>query len=208
MQENEFEKQLKDLMDEFKLVPSASVWEKVSRRLNEGKRKKRPFIFLWFFGLLVAGYFMYHYARQQPQTKHYTIKETNNSLKKDSLSLTNQGPLSSEKTTGQNSSTVRENENEYTAPKASSPKTNKLSKFVTEEKDGNQTNVISSNDNNNSSQQLIINPAISFNDVPAVTKQQLQNDAIRNQPIIASDSTKLINNTALDKALNEYHCAN
>jgi adenylate kinase family enzyme len=49
MQENEFEKQLKDMMDEFKLVPSASVWEKVSRRLNEGRRKKRPFIFLLFW---------------------------------------------------------------------------------------------------------------------------------------------------------------
>jgi len=201
MQENEFEKQLKDMMDEFKLVPPVSVWEKVSRRLNEGRRKKRPFIFLLFLGLLVAGYFMYQYARQQPV--HYTNNKTNEELKKDSLSLKNPGQLPAEKTTGQNSSTVPANKNSYTAPKTSPPKTNRPATFDIKESKyktpGIPTNAVSSNNNNNSSGQLKINQETTTNDVPVVMEQQLQN----NEPVAANDSTKLIDNAARNDSLNK-----
>src|SRR6478735_7603999 len=205
MQENEFEKQVKDIMDEFKLVPSASVWEKVSRRLNEGRRKKRPFIFLLFLGLLVAGYFMYQNARQQPV--HYTNNKTNEELKKDSLSLKNPGQLPAEKTTGQNSSTVPANKNSYTAPKTSPPKTNRPATFDIKESKyktpGIPTNAVSSNNNNNSSGQLKINQEITTNDVPVVMEQQLQNNTPVNEPVAVNDSTRLIDNAAHNDSLNK-----
>jgi hypothetical protein len=206
MQENEFEKQLKDLMDEFKLAPSTSVWEKVSRRLNEGRRKKRPFIFLLFLGLLVAGYFMYQYGRQQPQSIHYANSKTNKGPERDSLSLKNPGQISTEKTTGQNSSIVSANKNDHTVSKASSPKTNRPAVFVKKESKYKNSslsiNVVSSN-NNNSSGQLKINPEITTNDVSAVMEKQLQNNAPVNEPIVANDSTKLIDNAARNDSLNK-----
>lgn len=61
MQENEFEKQVKQMMDEFKLQPSDEMWPKIDRRINGDKRKKRPFILLLVSCLLVSGFIMYRY---------------------------------------------------------------------------------------------------------------------------------------------------
>lgn len=59
MQENEFEKQVKNMMEEFQLAPSDTAWEKVSLKITEEKKRKRYFIFLLFFGLITAGVFGY-----------------------------------------------------------------------------------------------------------------------------------------------------
>ncbi len=61
MQENEFEKRVKQMMDEFQLQPSGEVWPKIDRRINSDKRRKRPFILLLVSCLLVAGFIMYRY---------------------------------------------------------------------------------------------------------------------------------------------------
>ena len=60
MQENEFEKQVKQMMDEFKLQPSDEMWPKIDRRINGDKRRKTPFYFVACICLLVAGFIMYH----------------------------------------------------------------------------------------------------------------------------------------------------
>src|SRR6516164_5198225 len=95
MQENEFEKQVKKMMESFKLSPSNSVWEKVDRRINGDKQKKRPFILLLFMSLLIAGYFMYHASQKQAQSANNntankninTPKADNNSSSIDSGTL-------------------------------------------------------------------------------------------------------------------------
>ncbi len=61
MQENDFEKKVKEMMDEFQLQPSGEVWPKIDRRINSDRRRKTPFILLLVCCLLVAGFIMYRY---------------------------------------------------------------------------------------------------------------------------------------------------
>jgi hypothetical protein len=150
---------------------------------------------------MVAGYFMYQYAGQQPV--HYSNNKTNDGIKKDSLSLKNPGQLSAERTTGQNNSTVPANKNVYTVPKTSSPKTNRPAGFVIKERKYKKTgNAVSSNNSNNSSGQLKINNETTTNDVSAAMEKQLQNNLPANELIITNDSTKLIDNAARNDSLN------
>ena len=56
MQENEFEKQVRHKMDEFRVHPSDPVWPGIREELR--KKKRRRLLFIPLFGmLLVAGYF-------------------------------------------------------------------------------------------------------------------------------------------------------
>jgi hypothetical protein len=52
MREQNFEKQVREKMDELSFVPSAPVWEKVEEQIRKKKEKRR--IVLWLFPLLVA----------------------------------------------------------------------------------------------------------------------------------------------------------
>ena len=101
MRENEFEKQLKNMMDEFEVTPSKSVWEKVSRRINLDKRKKRPFIFWLITGLLISGsgYFIYHTSENKIQPTNNYAKNTIKDANADSGSLNNPGKSIPEKNT-------------------------------------------------------------------------------------------------------------
>jgi len=56
MQENEFEKQVKQRMDEFRLRPSEPVWTEIEKELRD-KRRRRFILIPLFAALLVAGYF-------------------------------------------------------------------------------------------------------------------------------------------------------
>jgi hypothetical protein len=54
MQENEFERSVREQMDEFSLVPTEAVWKEVEARIRERKHKRLFFIWL-FAGLLLLG---------------------------------------------------------------------------------------------------------------------------------------------------------
>src|SRR5215831_9855336 len=61
MQENEFEKQVREMMEKFRIAPSDSVWDKVEQRIPKEKRRRRWVVFfLLFAGLTVSGYVMYN----------------------------------------------------------------------------------------------------------------------------------------------------
>ncbi|MEP6464890.1 MAG: hypothetical protein ABJB05_01230 [Parafilimonas sp.] len=77
MQENEFEKQVKNAMEDFRLSPSASVWEKVKKNLDEKKRRIIPFIFLLIAGLIAISYFTYNVSQKQQTKSIQTIVEKN-----------------------------------------------------------------------------------------------------------------------------------
>jgi hypothetical protein len=59
MRENEFEKQVRKLMDDFQLSPSASVWEQVRARILQ-RRRRWPLVALLLLSMLSTGYLMYH----------------------------------------------------------------------------------------------------------------------------------------------------
>jgi Outer membrane protein beta-barrel domain len=61
MQENEFEKKVRGLMDDLEIAPSAPVWDYVEKRIPKSNRRRR-FIafFLLLAGFAVCGYFFYY----------------------------------------------------------------------------------------------------------------------------------------------------
>lgn len=68
MQENEFEKNVQQRMEEFRLRPSDEVWNKVSGEL-ERKRKRRVVFFIFLMsGLCLFGYIGYYFS--SPSTQH------------------------------------------------------------------------------------------------------------------------------------------
>ncbi|MEO8766026.1 MAG: outer membrane beta-barrel protein [Ginsengibacter sp.] len=76
MEENKFERQVKEKMDELKIHPSDTVWEKIKVRIEKKKRPNRgPILLVFlFFALLTGGYMLWD-TRQQP------VKEIGNSEK-------------------------------------------------------------------------------------------------------------------------------
>jgi hypothetical protein len=60
MQENEFEKKVRNLMDDLEIAPSAPVWDYVEKRIPKSNRRRR-FIALFFLlaGFAVCSYFFY-----------------------------------------------------------------------------------------------------------------------------------------------------
>ena len=85
MQENEFEKQLKNAMEDFRLSPSAPVWEKVKKKLEEKKRRRLPFFFLLAAGLITAGYFTYHFSKHHQQNEEKIVADKNINVPKTNL---------------------------------------------------------------------------------------------------------------------------
>lgn len=59
MRENEFEKQVQKLMDELRLSPSASVWDKVRDRIGQ-RRRRWPLIVLLLVFMLGTAYLIYY----------------------------------------------------------------------------------------------------------------------------------------------------
>ena len=52
MQEQNFEKQVRDKMDELSFVPSAPVWDKVEEQISSKKDKRH--LLLWLFPFLLV----------------------------------------------------------------------------------------------------------------------------------------------------------
>jgi len=82
MQENEFEKRLRQEMDEFKLRPSDNVWEKVEEELNKKKRRRVVFFIMMLAGLGLLGYSGYFVATSNSrdnivQQEHNNIPASN-----------------------------------------------------------------------------------------------------------------------------------
>jgi hypothetical protein len=82
MPENEFEKQVKELMEQFHISPSAPVWEKIKKRITEKKRRIWPVFFLLASVLIVSGYFFYTDVKHSNQNIKTVQQSSNNSTLK------------------------------------------------------------------------------------------------------------------------------
>jgi hypothetical protein len=73
MEQNKFEKEVQQKMDELKIHPADSVWEKIEARIEKKKHSNRGLgLLLLFFIFLAGGYLLWN-------TSHRSITETNNS---------------------------------------------------------------------------------------------------------------------------------
>ncbi|SFP67813.1 hypothetical protein SAMN05444277_101673 [Parafilimonas terrae] len=95
MQENEFEKQVKNLMEGFKPAPSDEAWAKISRRLKEKRRRRLPFIFLLATGLAAAGLLFYYTGNKQDTVQNtVAINNSNAGIAQDGAVLNDSGVAS------------------------------------------------------------------------------------------------------------------
>jgi len=71
MAANEFEKNVRREMDEFKLHPSGDVWVKVEERIRERRRKRRVLFFILFssMALLLGGYGIYNFSGNETKSQ-------------------------------------------------------------------------------------------------------------------------------------------
>jgi hypothetical protein len=71
MAANEFEKNVRKEMDEFKVQPSGEVWSKIEDRIREKKRKRRIVFFILFssIALMLAGYGIYNFSSNKPRSE-------------------------------------------------------------------------------------------------------------------------------------------
>lgn len=76
MDENKFEKEVRQKMEELKIQPSASVWENVEKRIQKKEPRKRlAWLFVaLFFGLMLGGYYLFNQnktgANMQPYVQN------------------------------------------------------------------------------------------------------------------------------------------
>lgn len=82
MQANDFEKRVRERMDELQLYPSASVWPEVEQRIRKEK-KKRPLIFWWLLPLLLAGGALFYFSRE----KNKNAGDAGNTARKDMVTV-------------------------------------------------------------------------------------------------------------------------
>ncbi len=91
MAANEFEKNVRKEMGEFKVQPSAEVWLKIEDRIREKKRKRRIIFFVLFssIALMLAGYGIYNFSgnntRSESQHKLPEASRPNDESKTDNF---------------------------------------------------------------------------------------------------------------------------
>ncbi len=80
MQENEFEKRVREEMEELRLRPSGMVWDKVEAQLKK-RKKRRVIVFIFLltgFSLLgTSGYFIFNHEKQNLTEQTITTKSDN-----------------------------------------------------------------------------------------------------------------------------------
>ena len=78
MAANEFEKNVRKEMDDFKFPPSETVWPKIDERIREKNRKRRILFFVLFslITLILAGYGIYNFSGNSTKSEaHFKLPE-------------------------------------------------------------------------------------------------------------------------------------
>lgn len=112
MQENEFEKQVKQRMDEFRLRPSEPVWAEIRKELIRKRRRRLLVLIPLFTALMAGGYFAWVSFFPEKQISSVTNKESlNNHDNKTTTSAidggnTNSKPIEAENDKNTNNTTI------------------------------------------------------------------------------------------------------
>src|SRR5215470_8039319 len=91
MAANEFEKDVRRIMDDLKLHPSEEVWRKVEERIREKKRKRRVIFFLFsLVGLAIVGSLLYVFSHMQNSNPNDSTQNLDRRKTPSSTTSTNQ----------------------------------------------------------------------------------------------------------------------
>ena len=191
MAANEFEKNVRKEMDEFKVQPSGEVWSKIEDRIREKKRKRRIifFVLVSSIALMLGGYEMYNFSGNNTRSEAQRKLSGGN------------GPNDENKT---NNSRNEELNNETVTIKPNIPAENtehvKKALIVGKQKQANQSNkedkpiTSISKRNPDSQDQTTINKAEKENYIKSDTTDQETTgiSSFNQQPVITDTNQKEI----------------
>jgi len=88
MQADEFEKKVRNRLEELDLVPDTEVWKQVSIRIDREKNKRR-ILFFWIFTgfVLLAGTSVYLFINNENNNKTVMSEINNNSTKRENFEI-------------------------------------------------------------------------------------------------------------------------
>jgi hypothetical protein len=113
MRENDFEKQVRDKMEELGFTPAESVWAGVNKEINNTKKRRIPLFWLFFVsGLLLAGTTYYFIATKK------TSEIISNNTSRDAIAKI------------QEANKMGKKQNEQPALQPSAPKENKTEEQI------------------------------------------------------------------------------
>ncbi len=198
MQENEFEKQVKQLMDDFKVAPSGEAWEKLSRKLDEKRRRRLPFIFLLVLGLCVAGFLVFYTVEKQPPASAIITKPGNDTSANNNIVITvDSGNMMLKKhnvvVNNQHSSSNKNSVNTLHDRDVFNEKKSGLSYTATAT---NQPHENNENDDNIVAEQLIKRPVTKENKITSDSSNRLLVKDSANNTFATTDTVKRAATTA------------
>ena len=88
MQENKFEKGVRQQMEEFRIRPSEAVWKKVEEELRKKKKRRVVFFIFLLAGLSLlgySGYFLLNSSKQNLVQQNTTLPDNDKSIKENEL---------------------------------------------------------------------------------------------------------------------------
>lgn len=130
MPENEFEKQVKELMDDLRIAPSEPVWEMLEKRIPKSNRRRRFVAFFFLLaGFAVCGYFVYYKFYSGNYSEAPVKFEDSNAIAKKTIDI----PLNNTSDTDIENQAIIETQPNQTLPKTIADEKTK-SKIVAEQK--------------------------------------------------------------------------
>ncbi len=102
MADHQFEQKVSQQLADFKLKPSAEVWQQVEEQLQEDKRRRRWFIFLPVAALLVGGLLYAVWPEEASTNTNVTVQQSNS---ENNTTATQQNTTPLTKTGSSNNST-------------------------------------------------------------------------------------------------------
>ncbi|MBS1599570.1 MAG: PorT family protein [Bacteroidetes bacterium] len=122
MQEDpEFEKRIRQRMEELKFSPSATVWDNLEKEIKKDKSRRRPLIWFSFFLALGVGGFFY-FSSNKENNNHKNKIDINTSSKQDAVS--NPSAKTQTATANDEKSTLTEKKNDQQNIKSSTSSVN------------------------------------------------------------------------------------
>ncbi|QEC66081.1 PorT family protein [Panacibacter ginsenosidivorans] len=202
MQENEFEKKVRSLMDDLEIAPSAPVWDYVEKRIPKSNRRRRFIAFFFLLaGFAVCGHFFYNKFsgnRNEIEKANAVVQQKNIASQKNNennIAKNNQPKYADSSTTIHEPAAIKNEKlvlNDHPQQRSLSQKKERGNTIhATEEIDSKNESIISNapinnNDNNKKNNPLITAGVVKQNEIsipdePMINKNVIDSGTISTQ---------------------------